>query len=47
MELPTAPSAESTDAAALRGFAKKATDVVDKAQVEFDNLDSIVRVYDE
>jgi hypothetical protein len=47
MELPARPSAESIDAAALRGFAQKASDVVDKAHVEFDNLDVIVRVYDE
>ncbi len=47
MELLAGPSAESIDAAALKGFAQKALDVVDKTQVEFDNLDAIVRVYDE
>ncbi len=47
MELSAGSSAESIDVAALRGFAQKASDVDDKAQVEFDILDAIVRVYDE
>ncbi len=47
MDLLAGTSAEYVDAAAVRGFTQKASKVVDKAQVELDNLDAIVRVYDE
>ena len=46
MELPACPSAESSDAAALRGFAEKASNMVDLAHAVFDTLEGIVRVYD-
>ena len=46
MELHGSPSAESSDDAALRGFAKKASNMVDLAQEVFDSLEEIVRVYD-
>jgi len=46
MELPASPSVESVNAAALRGFAEKASNTVDLAQVFFDNLEGIVRYYD-
>ena len=47
MELPASPSAESADVATLRGFAKKASATVDLAQEVFDNLERIVRHYDD
>jgi len=46
MELHASPSAESSDAAALRGFAEKASNTVDLAQEVFDSLEGIVRTYD-
>ena len=47
MEIPAGPSAESADAAALRGFAEKASDAVDLAQDAVDSLERDVRHYDE
>ena len=47
MELPAGPSAELADVAALRGFAEKASATVDLAQKAFDNLEGIVRHYDD
>jgi hypothetical protein len=38
MELHAGPSAESADAAALRGFAEKASSTVDLAQEVFDSM---------
>ena len=46
MELPAGSSAESADVAALRGFAEKASATFDLAQEVFDNLDEVVRHYD-
>ena len=46
MKLTADPYAESSDAAALRGFAEKASNKVDLAQQVFDCLEGIVRVYD-
>ena len=46
MELLAGPYAESANAAALRGFAEKASATVDLAQQVFDDLDEFVRHYD-
>jgi hypothetical protein len=46
MELPASSSAELFGVAALVGFAEKASNTVDLAQEVFDNLEGIVRVYD-
>jgi hypothetical protein len=47
MEMPEGPSAESTNAAALRGFAEKASATVDLAEEVVDNLKGIVCHYDD
>ena len=47
MELSAGPSAESVDAAALRGFAEKASVTLDLAHEVFDSLEGIVRHYDD
>ncbi len=47
MEMPAGHSAESAEAAALRGFAEKSSVTVDLAQEVVDNLEGIVRHYDE
>ncbi len=46
MELLVGPSAESSDVAALRGFAEQVSAIVEKAQEVFDNFDEIVRSFD-
>jgi ABC-type uncharacterized transport system substrate-binding protein len=46
MELHADPSAESSNAVDLRGFAKTTSNTVDLAQEVFDNVEGIVRVYD-
>ena len=47
MEVSARPSAESADAAALRGFAEKASATIDLAREVFDSLESIERHYDD
>ena len=47
MELLAGPSAELANATALGGFAEKASAIVDLAQEVFDNLEGIVRHYDD
>ena len=47
MEVLVGPSLESADDAALRGFVEKASTTIDLAQEVFDNLESIVRHYDD
>jgi hypothetical protein len=47
IELPARPSAEFAEDAALRGFAEKASVTLDLAQEVFDNLEGIVRHYDD
>jgi hypothetical protein len=46
MEVHASPFAESSDAAALRGFIEKGSNTADLAQEVFDSLEGIVRVYD-
>jgi hypothetical protein len=46
MELIVSPSVESSDAAALKGFAETTSNTVDLAKEVFDSLEGDVRVYD-
>ncbi len=46
MELPASSSGESSDAAALGSFDEKASNTAGLEQECFENLDRIVRVYD-